>query len=241
MLEPLPPPPRWGVDELTKYIETAHRNRLATFVKKSGSMQALIRIDACFVKTAKGWTNPTDLITPMLLLRCHSAFRVACEHAMAGQVAEVFPLVRICLEYAAYALHIKNNPDLADIWLRRHDDEAAMKAVKNKFLIAKLVATIAKVDKHAADVFTSLYQNAIDFGAHPNERAITGSLVIKRENGKIEIQTKYLHDDDSAFDYVLKATTQSGVCALELLAGVFGPRFELLGIKSEILSLRRGL
>jgi hypothetical protein len=97
---------------------------------------------------------------------------------MAGQIAEVFPQLRACLEYAAYALHIDRNNDLVEVWLRRHDDHDTLNAVKNHFKISEIKKSIRTTNRHVADVFDELYQRTIDFGGHPNERAITGNLMI---------------------------------------------------------------
>ena len=72
----------------------------------------LAAIDNLFATISKGWLNPDDEIAAMLLLRCHSAFRIAAGLAAAGQVAESFPMNRTVLEYAAYALHLHRNADV---------------------------------------------------------------------------------------------------------------------------------
>ena len=118
----LEPPPGWADDELTKYLETADRNQQATFVRKRAATAKLIDIDAQFVTVSKDWLNPESEIAAFLLLRCHSAFRAAAGRAMAGEVADCFPQCRAMLEYAAYAVHVYRNPELGEVWLRRHDD-----------------------------------------------------------------------------------------------------------------------
>lgn len=240
-MEPKLPPSGWADDSLTEYIEAAYRQRFATFVNRKDWFQRLASLDQCFMRVvATDWVAPTD-IPPLLFFRCHSAYRVACEHAMAGQAAETFPQIRVCLEYAVYALHIHKNPGFDETWLRRHDDDDAMNAVKDEFTIGNIRATIGKADQHTAKVFNELYQTAIDFGGHPNERSVTGSLTINEQNGRMERQQIYLHADDLMLDHVLKTTAQTGVCALKIFQEVFTARFELLGVRAELLKLRKGL
>lgn len=239
--QPLPPPQGWGADSLTEFLETAYQNRWATFTNKSDWFRRLARLDACFMRIAKDWLNPSDIIAVLLFLRCHAAYRAVCEHALAGQVSALFPQVRACLEYAGYALHIHKNTGLGETWLRRHDNESTMISVKDEFTVSNIRATIGKTNQQAARVFKELYDRAIDFGGHPNERAITSNLAIKEAEDRKEFQQIYLHGDSLALEHGLKTTAQTGVCALEIFQEIFSARFELLGVRNELLELRKGL
>jgi hypothetical protein len=206
-------------------LELAHRNRFATFVQKKDGYHRLSRIDAAFVTAGKDWLNPKETVPAFLLFRSHAAFRAACEHALAGQVADVFPQVRASMEYAGYALHIHKNPGYEEIWLRRHDNAASLKAVKTAFQIAKVSETIRVANVEIGSVFNELYQRAIDFGGHPNEMSVTSNVSIKQRPGRKELQQVYLHGDGLQLVHALKTTAQAGVCALSILGEVFGPRF----------------
>lgn len=237
----LTPPRGWTADSLTEFMETAYRNRFATFDNKKDWSRRLIALDGCFMRVAKDWLNPPNLLIPFFFLRCHSAYRAACEHAMSGQVTDAYPQIRACLEYSGYALHIHKNAGLAETWLRRHDDDATKKKVKNEFTIAKVRATIESADRHAAKVFSDLYERAIDFGGHPNERAITSSMRVIDQGDQKTYESIYLHGDGIALDHAIKTTAQTGVCALEILQAAFPERFEILGVRADLLELRKGL
>lgn len=241
MPRPITPPRGWGDDPLTSYLEQSHQNRLATFANKREQVDRLISIDRCFVIISEGWLNPKKIVQPMLFLRSHAAFRSACEHALATQVVETFPLVRTCLEYAAYALFIDNEPNAAEIWLNRHNSAEARQAVVKAFQVGPLRKAIEKRNRKAAEVFTLLYDRAIDHGGHPNERAVTSSLQIKEHPDRREFVQQYLHGDGPQLDFALKTVAQAGVCALEILQEIFAARFELLGVRASLLDLRRGL
>jgi hypothetical protein len=109
---PKPPPPRWGNDELTKFLEHAHQNQYATFVHKRDAMTKLLAIDAEFAKVTKGWLNPESEVLAMLFIRCHGAYRTACGLAMSGQAVECYVQCRSVLEYAGYAVHINRDRSL---------------------------------------------------------------------------------------------------------------------------------
>jgi hypothetical protein len=84
----------------------------------------------------------------------------------------------LCLEYALYALHINKDPPLAELWLQRHDDDVSMRAIRNQFQHKKVIGTLQNTDPDLCDAIVLLYKRTIDFGAHPDERAITGSMEI---------------------------------------------------------------
>ena len=235
-------PPRWEDDSLTEYIERAHYHRFCTFVNKKAWFQHLIDIDACFMAVAKDWLNPENTLTPHFFLRSHSSFRSACELATSGQVAATYPLLRICIEYAGYCLHIHKNPELGEVWLRRHDEnEEAFRAAKKNFLIKNIKETIETTNQHTAKIFDTIYQRTIDFGAHPNERSITGNTQLIEEDERSIFLQIYLHADGPELDLALKTTAQAGVCSLEILQEVFRERFELLGVREKLLELRKNL
>ena len=122
------PPPRWGADPLSEFIDNALANVFATFVHKPIQYKHILDVDSCFYKVASNLSNPTDFVAAFLLLRSHSAYRAACRLALSGQATESYVVLRSCLEYAIYALHIDKNPFLAELWLKRHDDVISYQA-----------------------------------------------------------------------------------------------------------------
>ena len=227
-------PPRWGDDSLTEFIQRAHQNVLATFVHKSSAFGYLLKIDRAFLRIGENLLNPSNPIAASLLLRSHSAFRAACRLAMSGQAVDTFPSLRACLEYAMYALHIDTNEDLAEIWFRRHDSEHSLREMKKRFRHVEVARTLEERDASLHSDISKLYERTIDFGGHPNERAISGSATITRQDGRVEIQNIYLHEDSLALDHVLRTTAQVGVGSLMVLRHVFKQRFDLLGIRDTI-------
>jgi hypothetical protein len=235
----LPPPPGWGNDELSAFIESAHQNQYATFVGKRDAMAKLVAIDILFAKVTKDWINPPSQILAMLFIRCHAAYRTACSLAMSGQAAESYVQCRSALEYAAYAVHINRNPSLADVWLDRHIDEAGLRASKRAFQHVAVLASIKAANRHAAERFETIYQRAIDFGGHPNERSVTANMQVTEEPDRRQMLGIMLHGDGVQLDMALKTVAQCGMIALELLETIYDAKFMLLGIKAGMLDLRR--
>jgi hypothetical protein len=235
-------PPGWGHDELSKFWDAVRHNQLGTFVQKNPAYARLAAIDNLFCVVSRDWLNPSDEIAALLLLRTHSAFRVAAGLACAGQVTEAYVLNRSVLENAAYALHLNRNKALRKVWLDRHVDLVSLEASSNALSYRKVQKTVAAVNRHAGERFKKFYQQTIDFGGHPNERSVTGSMKMQKQAGGRRIMLAIMqHGDGLQLDAILKATAQCGLCSLEILQGVFNPRFELLGVNAAMLELRRGL
>jgi hypothetical protein len=235
------PPPGWGGDELTKFLDAARSNQWATFWNKRPAVAKMISIDAQFVTVSKDWLNPESEIAAFLLLRCHAAFRASVGLAMAGQAAETYVQCRAMLEYAAYAVHIYRDPPLGMIWLSRHQDPASMEAQKNAFSHRKVLATVTSANAHAGKRFEDLYQRTINLGGHPNERSVTGNMTMVDEPGMRTMLSIMQHGDSVALDLALKSVAQCGMVSMELLQVVFNARFELLGINAAMLGLWKGL
>ena len=206
MTSTVTPPPGWGSDALTEFLETAHQNRFATFANKKAEYQRLSQIDECYTRIGSEWISPTNLVTALLFFRCHAAFRATCEHAMSGQVIDTFVSIRNLIETAGYALRIFRDPGKDEIWLRRHDDEASMKAAKSEFTIANVRKSIRAANRLGEDVFRMLYERSIDFGGHPNERSITGSMSHVKEESRSNYQLLLLQGDGLPLDHALKST-----------------------------------
>ncbi len=236
-----PLPPNWADDSLTGFIEQAFGNTLATFVNKPAEFELLCRLDQAFFRIASNLHEPQDLIAALFLMRSHSAYRAACRMAMSGQITESFPVLRSYLESSLYAIHINQNPDLGEIWIRRHDDEESMRTVKREFTVRNVKNTLAATDNRLSQIIDDLYERTIDFGAHPNERAITGSMTMTHDDGCTEIQQIYLHGDSLALDHGIKTTAQIGLGSLSIFQNIFPERFQILGISAEIDQLQRVL
>ncbi len=235
------PPIGWGEDPLTRYFQDAYRNRWASFVNAPEASRLLLRIDKCYFSILDNWINPEPPIAALLAYRSHSAFRASCEHALAGQTTEVWPTLRVCLEFAAYCLHQAKNPELIEVWLRRHDGASSMEAALRAFTTAKVRATIKAGDPETETVFSQLYQRAIDFGAHPNQKAVTASLSIIHSDDKVEFNQAYLVGDSLQLQHGLRSIAQAGVCALNILLIAYPSRFSDVGMANEALELRNGL
>jgi hypothetical protein len=236
----------FGSCSLSQYIERAHDNAFATFVKnKNNCFSDLREINDCFQKISDALDNPQDILPAFLLIRSFSAYRASCNTAMSGQVVETFVLLRSCLEFAGYALLMQVDRRLVEVWLKRHNglDVAEKKksksAVKKEFIVGRIKEELVKKDAQLGGIFDLLYERSIDEGGHPNERAVFGSMRVNAGEGVQNFEQIYLHGDDVHSESALKTTAQVGLCSLSIFENIFPKRFSILGIKDDLKRIKK--
>jgi hypothetical protein len=115
--------------------------------------------------------------------RCHASvetitkaltghYRAAAGLAMAGQAAETSVQCRAMLEYAAYAVHVHQDPSLSMVWLNRHQGEAEMKAQKDAFTHRRVAAWVTAANRHAGERFENMYQRTTSGSIRTNARSL---------------------------------------------------------------------
>ena len=132
------------------------------------------------------WTEPG--LGPAPALTSINAFMLwlaAVRTATSGHAAAVFPLLRTSLESACYAFLMKDEPDLAGVWLGRHASLEKMKLCRKRFTSAvKDVAAAIELDQPGGGGWIlEAYDLLIDFGAHPNVKSVLGHLLFEEDRG----------------------------------------------------------
>lgn len=242
-MEKMSKPPGWGTDSLTAFLEDSYLQQLATFAHMNDEFQALIRVDNWFVRVRGDSPRLPSTPPTILLVRSHSAYIAACESAAAGRVVEAFVQNRVCLECAAYSLHIHKNPKSGATWLERvthpeatvAEKKMAGNAVRKEFAVKKIRSTIRnvkEVGRWLEKNFVGLYELAIEFGAHPNPQSAMSSLVPLEDNTGIRLITR--HCGDTAHKFALASTAESGICALQVLQEAFRKQFKGSGVSADL-------
>lgn len=227
-------PDSWAKDSLTEFADLAFNNIVATFANPSKEYPIANEIDRIFHRIIGGLVNPQGILEAILLMRCHAAYRAACLLAMAGMLPEAFTQLRSCLENALYALHICKNPGYDQIWLNRHNNDDSMRESKQKFKMVDVKRTLEATDKSNYSVASTLYDRTIDFGAHPNERASTSSMIMEDRNGGKKIKQTYLSGGTLQQQHAMKSAAQVGLCSLYIFREIFRERFDVLGLTHEM-------
>jgi hypothetical protein len=186
--------PPWGDDVLSSFIADANHNERAcalnfpdVYEVLQGAHEVLKRVGEILEK------DPADAnlgVPRMLVARSRSAVLAATRLAMSGQGFEAQPLLRAAIEQAWYALHIAKDPQpptRALIWWDRGTSPEATQACKDEFTAGNVRRTHEGVDPATAAAMHQLYGDAIDFGAHPNQAGVAGSLNLDRGTSTVGV------------------------------------------------------
>ena len=90
-----------------------------------------------------------------------------------------------------------------------------------------------------AEIFSNLYERAIDFGGHPNPHATFSTMAIEKASPDASFQAFAMVTDPRVIQHAMKSTAQAGLMALFIFQYIFKAKFELLGIRAEMDKLRR--
>jgi hypothetical protein len=225
----------WGTDKLSEFLQRVRDHQLATFINIRPAFDVLREIDDCFVRISESMEkSQTSQLSLMFFDRCHAAYRATCGTSMAGQSPETFVLLRSCLEYSGYALLIHQKPHLEMVWLHRHNGDDARSKMRNAFTATKAKKGVQSTDPGLGHWYNDLYDNAIDFGAHPNAKGVTASMRFD-EGSYRQID---LHDDDLVLHHCLDSTARAGLCSLYVFYDILPERFIRLGISKKVDELR---
>lgn len=245
-IEPNEPPPHWGDDDLSSFMQLATSAAWASFVQPDTRkwFEKLKCVDLTFLKAIDALKGHTpNYFEGLMLVSAHAAFRGAAEFALQGRTCESMVLMRSCLEYAMYGVHFHRHPKLIAVWAHRSDGENEKKAVRKHFKANEMIDGITAMNNAIGPRAKELYDRTIDMGAHPNEVGFFSRLSITDvpdAGGKL-FQVKYLQGGEPAQMYALKSTAQIGVCALECFWLIYRERYDILGIKAAIDTLKAGL
>lgn len=116
-MDVLQPPPGWGGDSLSEFIELTRRNTFATFVQARPVWERLTTIDSLFRRAIDAMNNSRAWFAGFFLLRSHASYLGAVRLSASTQFAETYMVLRGCLENALYGLFIHENPK-NPLWMR---------------------------------------------------------------------------------------------------------------------------
>lgn len=232
-------PQGYGKDPLTKFVVDAEQNIIASYANYNTIFKGLNHILDIFTKIneyyrEKGFSEP-ELVPLFFLNRAKGAFLASMRIGLAGQIPECYPLLRLTLEYSLYALKLKDDIELTKLWLSRHVNEENRKKIRKCFTITDMKKCLKEIDSETGEIVDKLYEELIDFGAHPNERGITANL--ESDMSIVLLQ----RGDALPYKYCIKTIARIGICSLLVYECVFGDCYRELSLHDELVKLRQGL
>lgn len=237
----LPEPQGWGDDKITNFLDKVRENSFATFVQSRELLARLININEIFWSAIEYMNYSKNWFELLFFLKAHSSFLSAIGLAIGTQIPEAFMVLRGALENSFYGLYIHKNPELAEIWLRRHESEADKKVVKEKFRIGDMLSLLENLDYKSGKIARLLYDRTIDYGAHPNERSLSSMLKQSKTGSDVDFKLNYLTDEPVMIELCLKSSAQVGILCLRILKLILPERFQITGLSEKLDIASRGL
>jgi hypothetical protein len=77
--------------------------------------------------------DPNQIVPLLLFIKSHQSIRVAAEVAASTHFSQAYDLARAAIESTVIAHKIHREPALADVWLKRDDGRAELKAYEKAF------------------------------------------------------------------------------------------------------------
>jgi hypothetical protein len=235
------PPDGWGKDELSAFLELAHRNAFSIFHNYNDWFSILGEIHLVFEKISNNLGNVSPPLPILILLRAHSAYLATIRLAVSGQIPEAHVLMRNVLGNGLYAWYIKENPEKAQIWSERHKSDTAKKAARKEFRPTKITESLENADSQLIESINKFYDHTIDFGAHPNPFAMFGGLNKAANEEGIELRTQYVNTDPPKFFGCLIKVANVGIIGLEIACKIIPERASILGIADKTKIIKQQL
>ncbi|SEQ52089.1 hypothetical protein SAMN05428969_3343 [Devosia sp. YR412] len=234
-------PDGWKDGGLFPFIEEGWGNSLATFANKNILCRRLTEVDTLFmdIQSDLKVLRTTQLVPSLLFMRAFGAFRSTVAVSLA-MPTDAFALMRSSLESAGYALYIYGDETLAEAWLRRDESKKTRQTVRDRVTQGLVKDAIKAVDVQLLGTYSTLYERAIDFGAHPNEKAVLTNLASASIRDASSIQYKLLGGDGPLLDGALRSSVQAGICVLRIFQYVFPERYASIDMTSRIHRVSQG-
>jgi hypothetical protein len=231
-------PVNWGVEPLSKFIEDAHHNCIATFVNYEGLpiIKTLKGIDALFRDIRNiPYNQKEEILLPSFVGRSHSAYLSSILLSASGAVPDAYSVIRLCMENAFYSLFIQDDPTINEeiperlkIWLDRNESDETKKKCRNTFSNSAMIKHLFGRDSMLGEQVSALYERTITYGAHPNFYAhATASDLVPESGGNI----KYLLPNTDACKLCISTAVETGLYSLKIYGLILRNR---AGIQEKI-------
>lgn len=233
-------PSRWGTDELTRFMKTAEENGFATFERLRPEFDSLIRINRLFHLANDCMTNVEHWFPCLFVLKSHAAYQGACRLIISGQIPEGFQVLRGALEASLYGFHIAQHPDEAKVWLRRDEGEEQKQKVREAFKPKVIIRALKVVNEEAGKAADRMYEELIDYGAHPNEKGLSLRLETLSDEEKREFRINMLNPKTEYLQFGIKTSGRVGLVCVRIFGVIEPERYQLSGLDLEWQKLAKG-
>ena len=174
-IETLPP--------FEEFFAKSEESTNQTLIEHREAVKILRRIHGTFHQILEATEKEAKVGQVLLLMSAMMTWLASIREASTGHLSASMPLFRASLEAACYAYRIWEEVELYDVWLNRHNNEESRKLCRKRFSSAVRDTARNIVNRDfvwcgTEEWIMTGYENAIDFGAHPNLKSIQTSLQV---------------------------------------------------------------
>lgn len=132
-------------------------------------------------------TNACSPFQGLLAMNAFMIYLSAVRVAMSGHGAAMFPLLRAALEASCYAFLVGESEDLRETWLKRNSTPEALESSRKAFRsavkdTARRIQRKSWVAANTEAWISQAYDDAIDFGAHPNPKGVLPYVSVSEDH-----------------------------------------------------------
>jgi len=223
-------------DELTKRISHAWNNTRVTWSQHKPIVQLLSSINDLFMKYAEVFSKLSketniESSPAAFLARAYGCYLAAVRMSSSGQITEAFVMFRACIENALYGYYIKENPELGNIWIERHQSKETEKLVRKNFRIVDIFDFLITREPKVGPYIKDMYEKSIDFGAHPNVYSIGCNLQYIEDERKTIMNI--FNNDPYLLKCCLLANVRFGLGCLSVFRLIYPKQLKNRGVPEE--------
>ncbi len=226
---------------LREFLDGAHNNTKATEQNKNELFKKLDDINMAFAYLNSLLDFTSDWFLVFFVLRSHSSFLAAATLSASTQLPDSYSGMRSVLENALYGFFLWKHKDLIDPWLRRQENDKARQRVRNEFKYGNMMRELKATSDTLGKMFETLYNDTIDYGAHPNVASVISNIKQISEEDTITHVLKYFNADSPYLDLSLKHLCRIGLLALHIFGIIWNDRLKLTDYSQTLERLKKGL
>jgi hypothetical protein len=237
---PVTPLPPWGDDALSHLLSQAQGNTRASAQNLGSHYSQLVAIHDLFLACGTAIHNTPDpvLVARLMLFSSGASWLAGVRVGLGGQTSDVYPCLRAALEYAGYAAHMTEHPELQMVWLKRGDSPAHTKSVRQAFTAAGVAASVAAVCPAEASEYSELYDKVIGLGAHPNQLSLASRLEMEADGTDLVSTVVILTSDPRDYFYFASHAIRIGALCLSMFARLWSDAFVAAGVTDRIAAFK---
>jgi hypothetical protein len=227
---------KWGKTFTTDFLNKADMNTRITYLRLHGYFEMLEGVGDIFMAASEtvDYSDLGGFVKVSLLDRAFGNYFAFVRLSTSGQLTESYVLLRACIESALYAFNIHNNPELVKIWLNRHKNAQSKKDSQNLFKPGVILSNLIQTNQSLGKNIKSDYEWCIDFGAHPNERAVIQNLKVTGRKMSFSL----LNTTEGVFQGCLSMCATCGVNTLKLFNLIYPDDFKKFNAEERIQAIQ---